>query len=202
MVAGMRNAVKFPPAVSARRQVRTRLSGCDDHLLLQCPQRPGGKNCSSCQQTAAHDRQALSLSRLHRAMWALRPINQEDNGRTWCDEERTTKRDATTGPEKPLDESGAQIAATVGMRKRDRWFSAPIGRQIMRAAGSGAQTATSSAFLQGRATHAAADVHGINGAICLPGRFAPQGRLGAPRCAQGRNRGSGKITIRHWASKH
>jgi hypothetical protein len=72
-------------------------------------------------------------------MWALRPINQEDNGRTRCDEEHTTKRDPTTGPEKPLGERGAQVAATVRMRKRDRWSSAPIGERAARPLCSGAK---------------------------------------------------------------
>jgi hypothetical protein len=36
MVAGMRNAAKSPLSVCAR-QVRSRRSGRDDHLLLQCP---------------------------------------------------------------------------------------------------------------------------------------------------------------------
>jgi hypothetical protein len=65
-----------------RRQGRTRLSRFDDHLLLQCHQRPRGKNCNGHHQTPAHDSRALSLSGLHCAMWALHAINQGDHGRT------------------------------------------------------------------------------------------------------------------------
>jgi hypothetical protein len=53
-----------------------------DHLLLQRPQRQRGKSCSGNQRTAAHHKPALSLSWLPRGMWALRPINQGDYGRT------------------------------------------------------------------------------------------------------------------------